>query len=114
LDQSIGHDRRPIGTQGCGSPRSAIIGPPCSVRGAILINVDVGQPDLVHAGVELVDGERKSVCTENLIRIDEAMESAKLAERLGCSVSFWPSWSRLSGRSAPRISAFIAVYLGDT
>jgi hypothetical protein len=91
-----------------------IIGPPCSVRGAILINVDVGQPGLVHAGVELVDGERKSVCTENLIRIDKAVESAKLAERLGCSVSFWPSWPRLSGRSAPTISAFITGYLGDT
>jgi hypothetical protein len=29
-------------------------------------------------------------CTENLIRVDEVMESPKLAIR--CSVSFWPSW----------------------
>src|ERR1700736_5497151 len=39
-----------------------------------------------------------TVCTENLIRVDEAMESPKLAEGSGCSVSFWPSWPRRSSR----------------
>src|SRR6516164_7565893 len=29
-----------------------------------------------------------AVCTENLIRFDDVVESLKLAERLGCSVSF--------------------------
>jgi hypothetical protein len=31
------------------------------------------------------------VCTENLIRVDDVMESPKLAECSGCSVSLWPS-----------------------
>src|ERR1700716_2295153 len=39
------------------------------------------------------------VCTENLIRVDDVMESPKLAERSGCSVSLWPSWPRHSSRS---------------
>jgi hypothetical protein len=39
------------------------------------------------------------VCTENLIRVDEVMESPKLAESSDCSVPFWPSWPRHSSRS---------------
>jgi hypothetical protein len=39
------------------------------------------------------------VCRENLIRVDDVMESPKLAEWLGCSVSFWSSWPRHSSRS---------------
>jgi hypothetical protein len=31
--------------------------------------------------------EKQLVCTENLIRVDEVMESSKLAEWLGCSIS---------------------------
>jgi hypothetical protein len=39
------------------------------------------------------------VCTGNLIRVDDVMESPKLAEWSGCSVSFWPSWACHSSRS---------------
>jgi len=39
------------------------------------------------------------VCTENLIRVDDVLESPKLAEWSGCSVSLWPSWPRHSSRS---------------
>jgi hypothetical protein len=34
------------------------------------------------------------LCVPNLIRVDDVMESPKLAECSGCSASFWPSWPR--------------------
>src|SRR5260221_2807039 len=46
-----------------------------------------------------LDAASAAVCTENLIGVDGAMESPKLAEWPGCSVSFWPSWPRHSSRS---------------
>src|SRR5882724_8750731 len=66
------------------------------------------EPELLHlveeppqARVVTRDSEvvQMPVCTENLIRVDDVMESLKLAECLGCSVSLWPSWPRPSNRS---------------
>jgi len=51
----------------------------------------------------------RPLCTENLIRVDEVMESPKLAEWSGCSVSFLPSRPRHSSRSCglkPRTRCF--------
>ena len=40
-----------------------------------------------------------AIITENLIRVDDVMESPKPAECSGCSVSCWPSWPRHSSRN---------------
>jgi hypothetical protein len=39
------------------------------------------------------------VCTENLVRVDDVMESPKLADDRAVPISLWPSWPRHSSRS---------------
>jgi hypothetical protein len=45
------------------------------------------------------------VCPENLIPVDDVMESPKLAEWSGCFVSFWPSCPRSPFKSKLRLEA---------